>query len=86
MAESNIKTIRAELKELIETAKVQGKINKENKVAVDNARARLKAVRNLNKEEKELLKSSFKEEKNQAILLKLATSKSETFQNIGKTL
>ncbi len=65
MAESNIKTIRQELKELVEMAKVQGKINKENKVAVDNARDRLKAARNLNKEEQAYLKDTFQETKMQ---------------------
>jgi|TARA_Y100000034_G_scaffold81306_1_gene97426 hypothetical protein len=86
MADESIKTIRERVKELIKESGVQKKMGKDAEKILNTLRARLKAEKDLSKEQKANLDNGFKMSKNEELRLKLAVSESKETRNIGKLL
>ena len=77
MADESIKTIRERIKELIKESGVQKKMGKDAEKMLSTLRARLKAEKDLGKEQKKYLDNNFKMSSNEELRLKLAVSESK---------
>ena len=86
MADESIKTIRERIKELIKESGVQKKMGKDAEKMLSTLRARLKAEKDLGKEQKKYLDNNFKMSSNEELRLKLAVSESKEMRNVGKII